>query len=127
MPISKKAYEGYACILSEGHDLILLCQCPTYASCHRKVLVDQLTERTSIEVIQLGVMEKSSETIMALSIQQPYAQWLANPGQFVNANILPKIFENRTWTTRYRGPLLFMPVPPSIMMRLMSGWVGVRN
>jgi hypothetical protein len=97
---------GVCLYLNEGHDLILLCQCPTYASCHRKVLVDQLVERTSVEVIQPGVMGKSSETIMALSIQQPYAQWLANPGQFVNAGILPKIIENRTWTTRYRGPLL---------------------
>ena len=102
----EEGLRGLRLYLSEGHDLILLCQCPIYASCHRKVLVDQLVERTSVEVIQPGVMGTSSETIMALSIQQPYAQWLANPGQFVNADILPKTIECRTWTTRYRGPLL---------------------
>ena len=70
------------------------------------MIVDQLREHTSIEVIQPGPIQRASETLMALSIQQPYAQWLANPGQFVNAGIRPKTIENRTWTTRYRGPLL---------------------
>ena len=102
----EEGLRGLRLYLDEGHDLILLCQCLDYSSCHRKVIVDQLVERTSVEVIQPGLIERTSETIMALSIQQPYAQWLTNPGQFVNAGIRPKTIESRSWTTHYRGQLL---------------------
>ena len=102
----EEGLRGLHLYLDEGYDLILLCQCPDYSSCHRSVIVDQLREHTPVEIIQPGTMGRTLDTIMALSIQQPYAQWLANPGQFVNAGILPKTIENRTWTTRYRGPLL---------------------
>jgi hypothetical protein len=102
----EEGLRGLHLYLDEGYDLLLLCQCRDYYSCHRKVIVDHLVERTSVEVIQPGPLQRASATIMALSIQQPYAQWLANPGQFVNAGIRPKTIESRTWTTRYRGPLL---------------------
>jgi hypothetical protein len=102
----EEGLRGLRLYLNEGHDLILLCQCSDYYSCHRKLIVDQLIEYTSVEVIQSGPIQRASATIMGLSIQQPYAQWLAYPGQFVNAGIRPKTIESRTWTTRYRGPLL---------------------
>ncbi|MBA2391168.1 MAG: hypothetical protein H0V70_00300 [Ktedonobacteraceae bacterium] len=102
----EEGLRGLHLYLNEGHALILLCQCADYSSCHRNVIVDHLVERTTVEVIQPGLMGRTFETVMGLSIQQPYAQWLANPGQFMNASIRPKTIENRTWTTRYRGPLL---------------------
>jgi hypothetical protein len=30
--------------LNEGHDLILLCECPAYDDCHRKVIIEQLKQ-----------------------------------------------------------------------------------
>lgn len=43
---------GLMLYLAEGHDLILLCQCPDYNVCHRKVLVEALKERLpSVEVV----------------------------------------------------------------------------
>jgi hypothetical protein len=102
----EEGLRGLHMYLDEGHDLLLLCQCPNYHTCHRKVIVDQLVERTSVVVVQPDPIRSASDTIMGLSIQQPYAQWLASPGQFVNAGIKPKTIESRTWTTRYRGPLL---------------------
>jgi hypothetical protein len=102
----EEGLRGLRLYLDEGYDLLLLCQCSDYYTCHRKVIVDQLRKRTSVEVIQPGLLQSASAPIMALSIQQPYAQWLAHPGQFVNAGIRPKTIENRTWTTRYRGQML---------------------
>jgi hypothetical protein len=80
--------------LDEGYDLIILCECCSHASCHRKVIVDKLQEvRPSVEVIQ----PKQIDTIMCLSIQQPWT-WLIAHGL--------KDIENRGWTTTDRGPLL---------------------
>src|SRR5712671_2042319 len=42
----------------------------------------------------------------AISIRQPYATWLVNPGKFINAQLKPKRIENRNWTRDYRGPIL---------------------
>ncbi len=119
----EEGLRGLRMYLDEGHDLILLCQCPNYHACHRKVIVDQLLERTSVEVIQPGPIGEASDTIMGLSIQQPYAQWLANPGQFMNAGIRPKTIESRTWTTRYRGPLL-IHASTTFDHDAIDSWVG---
>ncbi len=97
---------GLRMYLTEGYDLILLCQCPDYHVCHRKVVVDLLVERASVEVMQPELTGTAKETMACLSTRQPYAHWLSNPGRFLNAGILPKTIENRDWTTKYRGPLL---------------------
>ncbi len=98
--------QGLCRYLEEGYDLILLCQCQDYHRCHRKVIVDLLLQQISVEVVQPGPAAAGAETIMALSIKQPYAHWLSHPGMFLSAGIRPKTIENRDWTTRYRGPLL---------------------
>lgn len=97
---------GLRMYLAEGYDLILLCQCPDYYTCHRKVIVELLIERASVEIIQPELAGTETETMVCLSVRQPYAQWLSHPGRFLNAGILPKTIENRDWTTKYRGPLL---------------------
>lgn len=86
--------KGLRKYLDKGHDLIVLCECCSHASCHRKVIVDKLQEvRPSVEVIQPKVVD----TIMCLSIQQPWT-WLLAHGL--------KDIENRGWTTTDRGPIL---------------------
>lgn len=44
---------GLKMYLDEGHDLILLCTCTTYSTCHRSRIVDALQEvRPSVQVVQ---------------------------------------------------------------------------
>ena len=92
--------QGLCRYLEEGYDLILLCQCQDYHRCHRKVIVDLLLQQISVEVVQLGPAAAGAETIMALSIKQPYAHWLSHPGMFLSAGIRPKTIENRDWTKK---------------------------
>lgn len=83
--------------LGEEHDLILLCGCANYETCHRKVIVEMLLQRNpAIEVIQPDAVQ-TTDTVMCLSVRQPWS-WL-----LVNGH---KDVENREWSTNYRGPLL---------------------
>jgi hypothetical protein len=85
---------GLQMYLDEGHDLIILCECGNWSTCHRKVIVERLQEVCpSVEVIQ----PKHVDTMMCLSIQQPWT-WLLAHGL--------KDIENRGWTTTDRGPIL---------------------
>jgi hypothetical protein len=59
----EEGLRGLRLYLNEGHDLILLCQCSDYYSCHRKVIVDQLIEHTSVEVIQPGPIQGISALV----------------------------------------------------------------
>ncbi len=44
---------GLEMYLNEGHDIILLCTCTTYSTCHRKVIVEVLQEkRPSVQIVQ---------------------------------------------------------------------------
>ncbi|HYU72077.1 MAG TPA: hypothetical protein VEL31_05315 [Ktedonobacteraceae bacterium] len=79
--------QGLCRYLEEGYDLILLCQCQDYHACHRKVIVELLLQQTSVEVVQPDLAAAGAETIMALSIQQPYAHWLSHPEIFLSAGI----------------------------------------
>ncbi|HZO72821.1 MAG TPA: ASCH domain-containing protein [Ktedonobacteraceae bacterium] len=97
---------GLCMYLDEGYDLILLCQCPTYHTCHRKVVVDLLLQQVSVEVIQPELLGQEDEALLCLSVRQPYAYWLSHPESFIQAGIRPKTIENRDWATKYRGPLL---------------------
>ncbi len=50
---ARTGIHGLCTYLREGHDIILLCQCVSFESCHRKVIVERLLEvRPSVEVIQ---------------------------------------------------------------------------
>jgi hypothetical protein len=49
---------------------------------------------------------RTVDTILCLSIRQPYAMWLSNPALFESVNVPIKAIENREWNTPYRGPLL---------------------
>jgi hypothetical protein len=92
--------------LQHGYRLILLCQCPNYAYCHRNVIVQLLLKAMpSVQIIQ---PEALPEVLgyHCLSIRQPYAHWLANPTLFTEHDLPPKIVENRDWLTRHRGELL---------------------
>lgn len=97
---------GLCMYLDEGHDLILLCQCPAYHTCHRKVVVELLLQRVSVEVVQPELLGQETETLLCLSVRQPYAYWLLYPERFIQAGIRPKTIENRDWATKYRGLLL---------------------
>lgn len=92
--------------LQRGFCLILLCQCPDYWSCHREVIVQLLLQALpTLQVIQPDVLP-AVEGYRCLSIQPPYAHWLANPAIFIEHGLPPKILENRDWYTRYRGKIL---------------------
>jgi hypothetical protein len=85
--------------LERGHTLILLCQCPFYNRCHRKVIVDRLLERMpDVEVVQ--------PYCFGLSLRQPWAFLLSNPQLLLTHGIEPKTLENRDWSTDYQGRLL---------------------
>lgn len=101
----ERGIAGLIRYLREGHDLILLCQCHEYSACHRSVIVNLLLKEIDVEVIQPGTAIEP-DSIMCLSVKQPFATWLSNPAQFVKYDIPPKTIENRTWNTHYRGPLL---------------------
>jgi len=115
--------QGLCRYLEEGYDLILLCQCQDYHTCHRKVIVDLLLQQTSVEVLQPGPAAAGAETIMALSIQQPYAHWLSHPGTFLSAGIRPKTIENRDGITKYRGPWL-LHASATFDHDAIDSWVG---
>lgn len=91
-PIGKRGIEQY---LKEGHDLILLCGCANYFSCHLQFLVDQLL----IDLPQL--------LLPCLSISQPYAWLILHPELLLSCGIAPRCVDNRALSqdTQYRGPL----------------------
>lgn len=60
---SEEGIRGLCLYLKEGHDLILLCQCPNYHTCHRKVIVDLLVQQTSVEVIHPEHAGRNAATI----------------------------------------------------------------
>lgn len=93
--------------LQEGYDLVLLCWCPEYEQCHRRVIVEMLVAHMpEVEIIYPDVQTAPVESIPALSIWQPYAYLLANPNVLASHQVPAKCIENRDWRPRYRGPLL---------------------
>jgi hypothetical protein len=115
--------QGLRRYLDEGYDLLLLCQCPDYHTCHRKVIVDLLLQQIPVEVIQPELATTGRESIMALSIRQPFTHWLSNPARFLQAGIRPKTIENRDWSTRYRGPLL-LHASATFDHDAIASWIG---
>lgn len=99
---------GLCKYLAEGHDLVLLCACKEYEQCHRKTVIDLLQQQLpTVEVVpSSSLLEAQWPARMALTISQPYACMLVNPEVFEVHGIPPKRVECRSWTTRYRGPLL---------------------
>jgi len=97
---------GLVKYLNEGHDLVLLCQCASYLDCHRKVVVDLLQQKIDVDVVQPPRCHVEPGMIKTISVRQPYATWLSNPGPFINAQLQPKNIENRDWSTDYRGRIL---------------------
>lgn len=48
----ERGIQGLMMYLKEGHDLILLCGCANYQTCHRKVIVEMLKEKVpGIDVV----------------------------------------------------------------------------
>jgi hypothetical protein len=93
--------------LKEGYDLVLLCWCPEYQQCHRRVVVEMLTtQMPEVEAVYPDMQAAPVDIIPALSIWQPYAFMLANPDILVSCQVPAKCIENRDWRPRYRGPLL---------------------
>jgi len=98
--------KGLMMYLNEGRDLILLCQC-VHDGCHRHEILKALCEvMPDVEVVQPPTCHVESGIVKAISVREPYATWLANPGKFINAQITPKRIENREWNTEYRGRIL---------------------
>lgn len=48
----EKGIAGLMRYLSEGYDLVLLCQCLCYTKCHTSLIVDLLQQKTSVEVVR---------------------------------------------------------------------------
>ena len=97
---------GLVKYLDEGHDIIILCGCADYDTCHRRVVVDLLKDKIPNIEILFPESHVESGTISCLSIRQPYASWICNPGNFIDAQLKPKTIENRDWNTDYRGRIL---------------------
>jgi hypothetical protein len=113
LPIKIKNMDnGLTCLkdeLEKGRTLILLCACKYYHSCHRHVVVEALQEiMPEVQVVQPDANANPAATVKCLSVRPPYAQWLANPQLFKDADIPPKFIENRSrdFTYGYRGKLL---------------------
>jgi hypothetical protein len=85
--------------LEKGHTLILLCYCPDYDLCHRKVIVEKLLARMPHVAVE-------QPFVRCMSLWQPWAFLLSNPQLLVACGVEPKTIENREWSTGYRGPLL---------------------
>jgi hypothetical protein len=89
--------------LEAGHSLILLCACRDYARCHRSLVVAKVRrvcpeiEVEEAENMRFNEWRPTPGQLPALSVSQPWA-WLLASGL--------KTIENRSWITRYRGPLL---------------------
>lgn len=93
--------------LEHEYDLLLLCGCADYSRCHRKTIVEALrADVPDIEVVMPPEPASSAETSLALSIRQPWTWLLTHPAEVAACGLPPKTLENRTWSTRYRGPLL---------------------
>jgi hypothetical protein len=48
----------------KGHDLILLCQCTSYADCHVSSIVDRILQLLIVEVVRFGKSELTEEEEM---------------------------------------------------------------
>lgn len=101
--------QGLVQYLIEGNDLVLLCKCCAFAECHMSLIVEMLVKvRPEVEVIRFKQPVPQPDTIPCISVRPPYGTWLANPQRFMEAGIIPKIYENRDkdFTGGYRGPVL---------------------
>jgi hypothetical protein len=104
----KTGIRGLVQYLSEGYNLILLCQCTDFEDCHVKEICRLLVEaQTEIEVVKFKAGQPQ-DTIPCFSVRPPYGTWLANPQRFRAAGVPPKTTENRDkdLTGGYRGPVL---------------------
>lgn len=97
--------QGSLQYLQEGYDLLYLCRCPG-ATCHRYIVLNELQRRVPGITIVPPEAIPLQASMKCLSIRQPYAHWLTHPQVFLAAGLLPKTIENRTWSTKYRGPVL---------------------
>lgn len=48
----EKGIAGLLKYLSEGHDLIILCQCKEFAKCHTSIIVSLLLQKANVEVVK---------------------------------------------------------------------------
>jgi rhodanese-related sulfurtransferase len=92
-------------LLQQGHNLLLLCGCAHYQTCHRRVVAEllqqALPELTLIHPDQLA----APGILKCLSIRQPWAWLITHPEALRAAQVPIKDLENRDWTSSYRGTL----------------------
>jgi len=102
--------QGLVQYLNEGYDLVLLCKCCAFEECHMSLIVEMLLKvRQDVEVVRFAhQVRPQPDVIPCISVRPPYGTWLANPQRFMDADIIPKIYENRDkdFTGGYRGPIL---------------------
>lgn len=92
--------------VQDGYQIIILCQCPIYEQCHRRLVIDLLLQAMpNIQVIQPEMLPEASG-YWCLSTRPPYSHWLSNPALFRDHHFPPKTIENRDWSSRHRGHLL---------------------
>lgn len=91
--------------LNKGYRLVVLCGCRDYDGCHRKTAVELLKgTMPDVEVLQPDEVT-SSDMGKTISIMQPWFWVIMNGKLLQEHGIPPKLIENRTWTTKYRGPV----------------------
>jgi hypothetical protein len=84
---------GLQMYLDEGHDLILLCECQLFASCHRKVIVEKLQEaRPGVQVVlpeepALRTALAKSGKPVALPSEESEPIVATNPYAFIPENL----------------------------------------
>jgi hypothetical protein len=93
-------------LLQQSHNLLLLCGCAHYETCHRRIVVELLQERLpDLEVLQPDQVERPG-MLKCISTRQPWAWLITHPQILVELGIPVKDIENRGQSTSYRGDLL---------------------
>lgn len=99
---------GIACLvrkLQQGHNLLLLCGCANFETCHRREVVTLLKQAIpEIEVVFPDEVTHTG-TAKTISIRQPWTWLICNPQIVKDVGLPAKDIENREWTTNYRGLL----------------------
>lgn len=102
----KTGIYGLQKYLDKGHDLVLICGCRNYHTCHLAVIRQAIQKDVPSARVLVAGHDPMPGFIGALSLSQPFADWVMNPQLFESIGLPPKLIENRDWTTGYRGPLL---------------------
>jgi hypothetical protein len=98
LPVGIRGLQMY---LDEGHDLILLCECQLFASCHRKVIVEKLqAARPGVRVVLpeepvLRIASAKPGKPVKPPAEEPEPAVASNPYLFIPENLQPQRLHER--------------------------------